>query len=145
MTASDEFCPSRRSLLRSLAALPGLVLAPGVLVACGADEPGAAPSSESASSAGVPASDVPVGQARVVDSDGQRIVVAQPTEGEFVAFSAKCTHEGTPVAAGEGLVLTCPNHGSQFDATDGSATRGPATTALASVDVTVDGDRLVFA
>jgi Rieske Fe-S protein len=93
----------------------------------------------------VPASEVPVGQARVVDAGGQRVVVAQPAEGEFVAFSSSCTHQGTTVQSGDGLVLTCPNHGSRFDAGDGGAVvAGPATEPLPSVAVTVEGSDLVL-
>jgi Rieske Fe-S protein len=61
-----------------------------------------------------------------------------------VAFSATCTHQGTTVGAGEGLTLTCPNHGSQFDASDGSVVNGPATSALPAVQVVLEGDQLVF-
>ncbi|HZI97145.1 MAG TPA: Rieske (2Fe-2S) protein [Actinomycetales bacterium] len=170
---AEDLCPSRRTMLRSLATLGGVVLVPGVLVACSSDPPAPADPSEasgddgaedgsedgseddgseddgsegqpSAAGATVPASEVAVGQARVVDAGGQRVVVAQPTEGEFVAFSATCTHEGTTVGADDGLTLTCPNHGSRFDATDGSVINGPAARALPAVDVTLEGDQLVF-
>lgn len=154
-----ELCPSRRTLLRGLGAV---VIAPGVLVACssgnsGSDDTGSgdtgsggtsssdAGSGGGSASASVPVADVAVGEARVVDAGGQRVVVAQPTEGEFVAFSATCTHQGTTVQGGDGLTLTCPNHGSQFDAGDGAAVlTGPATAPLASVPVVVEGDRLVL-
>lgn len=92
----------------------------------------------------VPLADVPVGQAVVVSALGARFVVAQPTAGEVVAFSASCTHAGTTVEAVGGLELRCPNHGSQFDAGDGSVSTGPATTALPAVDAVVDGDSIVL-
>ncbi|MDP9430879.1 MAG: Rieske (2Fe-2S) protein [Actinomycetota bacterium] len=90
------------------------------------------------------ASEVPVGQARVVEVGGQRLVVAQPTAGSFVAFSTTCTHEGTPVNVFQGLELACPNHGSRFSAADGSVSRGPATAPLATVDVRLAGDQVVL-
>ena len=90
--------------------------------------------------------DVAVGTAVVVAVGEANYVVAQPAEGEFVAFDATCTHQGTTVEARDGLTLTCPNHGSQFDAAaDGAVVTGPATAPLNAVDVTVDGDQLVLA
>lgn len=143
---TTELCPSRRTVLR---ALGGAVLLPGVLVACSSgssdDEGPAGPTTgEASAGASVPASEVPVGQARIVDAGGERVVMAQPTEGEFVAYSSACTHQGTPVNADEGLTLTCPNHGSVFDATDGGVLNGPATSALESLTVTLEGDQLVL-
>ena len=145
----DDVCPSRRTVLRSLAAIGGVALLPGVLVGCssggsGNAAPGSGSGSQKSQSVSVPASKVPVGQARIVDAAGERLVVAQPIEGEFVAFLSTCTHQGFPVEAGDGLTISCPNHGSQFDATDGSVVRGPATRSLETVEVTLEGDQLVF-
>jgi Rieske Fe-S protein len=148
MRELDELCPSRRAVFQGLA---GAVLLPGVLVACSSDDSGsgsttdAGDGGESTGGSTVPVSEVPAGTARVVDVDGTTVVVAQPADGQFVAFSAACTHQGTTVAAGDDLTLTCPSHGSRFDASDGSVVNGPATAALASVPVTVDGGSLVFA
>ncbi|MFP5334685.1 MAG: ubiquinol-cytochrome c reductase iron-sulfur subunit [Actinomycetes bacterium] len=137
-----ELCPSRRTVLRGVAAL-GVVLAPGLLAAC--SDGGSTAAGTADAGARVPVADVPVGQARVVQAGDQRVVVAQPTDGEFVAFSASCTHQGTTVAPEDGLVLRCPNHGSRFDAGDGGAVvNGPATAPLPAVTVTVEGDELVL-
>jgi Rieske Fe-S protein len=137
-------------VLRGVAAL-GVVLAPGVLVACSAgdagsgSEAGGAGSGAPSVSGTVPAAEVPVGQARIVEVGGQRLVLAQPTQGSFVALSSTCTHQGGAVEAGNGLVLTCPLHGSRFDAgRDGAVVNGPATEPLPSVPVTVEGDQLVL-
>jgi Rieske Fe-S protein len=147
---TDDVCPSRRTVLRGVAAL-GVVLAPGVLVACSADGgsggQGGSPSAggSTAASGTVPAADVPVGQARIVEAGGQRLVVAQPTPGSYVAFSSICTHQGGAVEPEKGLVLRCPLHGSRFDAGhDGAVVNGPATEPLPSVPVRVDGDQLVL-
>jgi nitrite reductase/ring-hydroxylating ferredoxin subunit len=115
------------------------VVLPGVLAACTTDRSG-----QVTVSGAVPASEVPVGAARVVDVSGARVVLAQPAAGEFVAFSASCTHAGTPVVAKDGMLLVCPNHGSEFDASDGSVQRGPAKQPLATVPVQRDGDDLVL-
>lgn len=163
LSSPDGICPSRRDLLRSLAAVGVGTIASGVLVACGSGtEPSPAPTSEvdppppSTSDAGeadpgptpltvvAQASQVPEGQALVVDVGGQRIVVAKPSAGSFVAFSTTCTHQGTPVNVLGGLELACPNHGSRFSAADGSVSRGPATSPLASVAVRLEGDQVVL-
>ncbi len=138
----------RRHLLRC-AALCGAV---PVLVACGSDEtgPGGA-ATESGGAAGevlVPTSDVPVGSGVVLDD----VIVAQPTEGEFVAFTTVCTHQGAKVASvsADG-VMTCSLHGSQFSIEGGENLRGPNGDAagtvadLPTVEVTVEGDQVVRA
>jgi nitrite reductase/ring-hydroxylating ferredoxin subunit len=121
-------------------------------VACGSDEGtsgGAA--SESSGPAGealVPTADVPVGGGVVLDD----VIVAQPTEGEFVAFTTVCTHQGAKVAtvSADG-VMTCSLHGSQFSIEGGENLRGPSgdpagsVADLPTVDVTVEGDQVVRA
>ena len=100
---------------------------------------------EAAGGSTVPVSEVAVGTARVVDASGEMVVVAQPAAGEFVAFSAECTHQGTVVGVQDGLMLKCPNHGSEFDAGNGGAVlKGPAERPLPAVAVAVDGDNLVL-
>lgn len=152
----DDWCPSRRTVMRTLATLGGVTLVPGLLVACSSDDGGSGTtgggsdtgdggSAGGSSGSTIAASDVAVGTAVVVQVDGASYVVAQPAEGEFVAYDARCTHQGTTVEAGEGTTLVCPNHGSEFDAADGGAVlQGPATSALAAVDVTLEGDQLVI-
>lgn len=145
----EGLCSSRRSVLRGLAGLGGVVLLPGVVVACGsspeASQDAGAPSAGGGEPSGIPASDVAVGTAVVVDAAGQKVVVAQPTDGQFVAFSAKCTHQGTTVDGSDSLVVRCPNHGSRFDLADGAAVvNGPATQPLPEVPVTVRGDQLLL-
>ena len=141
----DDLCPSRRAVVRTLLAIGGAVLVPGVVTACSSGDDDASTDQAAGPGRSVSAADVAVGTAVVVDVDGERVVVAQPAEGDFVAFSARCTHQGTPVEAGDGLVLTCPNHGSAFDAGDGGAVlKGPATSPLQPVAVTQQGDQLVL-
>lgn len=95
--------------------------------------------------ASLPLADVPVGEAVVVDALGSRFVVAQPTAGEVVAFSATCTHEGTQVQSDGGLELLCPNHGSRFDAGDGGAVvNGPASAPLGQVQARIEGDLVLL-
>lgn len=92
-----------------------------------------------ASTLTVPAAEIPVGGGRVFDT--QRVVVTQPTAGNFKAFSAVCTHQGCTVAQVT-ATIDCPCHGSQFAITDGSVVNGPATQPLPSVPVHRQGKQL---
>jgi nitrite reductase/ring-hydroxylating ferredoxin subunit len=89
------------------------------------------------------ASEVPVGGGVVLT--GPRVVVTQPTEGDFKAYTAVCTHQQLLVTSVEDGTIHCSNHGSQYDAATGEVKRGPAPSALAAVKITVDGDRIVKA
>lgn len=135
-----------------------------VLVACGDDETASAGSdtesgtgseTESGSGSGsgsdtdtgsgqLPAvADVPVGGAVSAKTGaGEPIIVAQPSPGEIVAFTAVCTHKGCTVKPA-GAKLECPCHGSVFDALTGENVSGPAPSPLASVPVKVEGDQVV--
>ena len=87
-------------------------------------------------------SEVPVGGAIAVMLDGSQIIVSQPTEGEVVAFSAICTHQGCIVVP-EKKGLNCPCHQSLFDTATGAVLQGPATDPLPEVTVTLDGDKVL--
>lgn len=149
-TTQPSFCPTRRAVL---AALPGIAILP-VAVACGTSsttddsssgsttDSGTTGASASGGGARIPVAQVPVGSA-VVISGAKPYVVAQPTDGKFVAFDAACTHQGATVAAQDGLTLQCPAHGSMFNGGTGAVEKGPAKTALASVAVKLDGENLV--
>ena len=84
--------------------------------------------------------DVPVGSAAsATTADGKPVIVAQPTAGTAVAFSAICTHRGC-TGAPAGSELKCPCHGSVYKASDGSNVSGPAPRPLDQVAVkVVDG------
>jgi Rieske Fe-S protein len=91
----------------------------------------------------VATADVPVKGGVVLD--GKKIVVTQPTAGEFKAFTAVCTHQQCIVSSVKDNTITCPCHGSTYSATDGSVKGGPATAPLKSVAVDVEGDEVVQA
>jgi Rieske Fe-S protein len=103
-------------------------------------EPDAEPDGEVLGSVG----DVPVGGGTVYSDE--QVVVVQPAEGEFKAYSAVCTHQGCPiesVADGEIVCsLTC-GHGSRFTIADGSVATGPASQPLPEVSISVDGDTIL--
>lgn len=87
--------------------------------------------------------DVPVGSGKIDFADA--IVVTQPTPGQFLGFSAICTHEGCVVAKIQGDTIICSCHGSHFSIKDGSVKRGPAREPLDKVPVKVDGDDIKLA
>lgn len=89
------------------------------------------------------AADVPVGGGRV---DGNlKVVVTQPEQGTYKAFSAVCTHQGGTLGTIEDGVITCPLHGSEFSVTDGSVKKGPARAPLKSYPCKLQGDNIVGA
>jgi Rieske Fe-S protein len=65
------------------------------------------------------------------------VIVVQPKEGEFLAFSASCTHNCCTVSfTGNGF--HCPCHQSTFDLT-GKVTGGPAGAPLQKLPTCADG------
>lgn len=73
------------------------------------------------------------------------VVVVQPTDGEFLGYTAICTHQGCVVASVEDGLIKCGCHGSEFSIEDGSVQGGPATGPLKEVPLTVDGDQITIA
>ena len=88
--------------------------------------------------------DVPVGGSIDTTIDGAPALLAQPTAGQVVAFSAICTHQQCVVAAA-GDEFHCPCHGSMYDAATGDVIQGPALEPLTPIAVAVSGDRIVTA
>jgi Rieske Fe-S protein len=80
-------------------------------------------------------SEIPEGGGRIF-ADAQ-VVVVQPKPGEFLGFSAICTHRGCTVAEVSGGTINCACHGSRFRITDGEVARGPADRPLPEEAVTV--------
>lgn len=146
---------SRRTVLCGLVAA---LLGPAALAAaCGGGSDGAAGGGGGAGAGAATAgggsagaalarlSDVPVGGGIVVPTPTGMAVLVQPTAGTVRAFNAACTHQGTIVGTPKSGVITCPNHGSQFNAADGSVRRGPAAAPLTPIDVRVRGTDVVLA
>jgi nitrite reductase/ring-hydroxylating ferredoxin subunit len=119
-------CLSRRAALAAGGAVAGVALA-----ACGdgseaptTGDPAAAPTTLAN------VSDIPVGGAIAASSaSAGDVLLTQPVEGQFHAFSAVCTHAG------------CACHGSVFDLATGAVLGGPAQDPLpeVSIEVTADG------
>ncbi len=86
--------------------------------------------------------DVPEGGGAVFSHS--KLVVTQPEEGEYKAFSAACTHGGCTVQEVEDQVIRCLCHGSEFDMVSGEPLAGPAVEPLAPFAVTIDGTDIIL-
>lgn len=131
---------SRRTVLLGAATLAGA----GVVVAC---SPGGAPSPSGVGSGDglVALADVPVGGAvSATAASGAAVIIAQPTAGEVLGFSAICTHLGCTVAP-DGAELRCPCHGSVYEVATGRNVEGPAPRPLDTFPVKIDGGQVVEA
>ena len=90
-------------------------------------------------------SDVAPGSAVTFKDAGSPAVLVRLDSGDFVAYSAICTHQGCTVAYKNGQ-LACPCHGSVFDPADGAAViAGPAPKPLPEIPVKVQGGDIVKA
>ena len=151
--------PARRTVVAAAGAA-GLAVA---LTACGgSDDDSSGSSADSGSTGGssdgvdtsggdaggggnalASTADIPEGGGKVFAD--RKVVVTQPTAGEFKAFSATCTHQGCAVKSVADGVINCPCHNSNFSITDGSVKSGPATKPLPAVEITVSGDSITLA
>ncbi|WP_229075281.1 Rieske (2Fe-2S) protein [Actinoplanes sp. DH11] len=154
--------PTRRGVLVGAGALG----ATAVLAACGTDGSGTNPNGtdfdsdpapagsttagggtgdgggDSGGSGGavlVSAAEVTVGGGVITDN----LVVTQPTEGQFKAFSKICTHQGCEVSEIKDGQIICRCHNSFFSIKDGAPTSGPAQQPLSETKVKLDGDNVV--
>ena len=134
----------------ALTGAAGLGLGLPVLAACGGDTDSAsdpaptteAPAGNGGGTALGATSDVPVGSGTIFADE--RVVVTQPAEGDFKAFTAVCTHQGCLVGQVDGEEIQCPCHGSVFSIADGSVLNGPATSPLSEVGISVEGDQITL-
>jgi Rieske Fe-S protein len=132
-----------------------LVGSAGVLALASCADPATSESTSTTTSGSTPASaagevvaqtgDFPTGGGVIVSTSVGPLVVTQPADGEFAAFSAKCPHQGCPVAEVTENTIVCNCHGSTFDAASGARLDGPAPRGLAPVAVTVSGTDVVLA
>jgi Rieske Fe-S protein len=129
--------PARRTLLLGAGAAGAIA----VLAACAGGGSGA--SGDTATATGNAtvsndlgkASDIVVGSGRIFPD--QLVVVTQPTEGDFKAFTATCTHMQCTVNKIENGQIVCPCHGSRYSINDGSVIQGPAPKPLAAKTIKV--------
>lgn len=83
------------------------------------------------------------GKGKLVRVKGHEIALFN-VNGSYYAINNSCTHSTGPLAEGRlhGKIVTCPWHGSQFDATTGQCCRGPATKPVATYQVYFEGDSI---
>jgi Rieske Fe-S protein len=91
------------------------------------------------------ASEVAPGSAFKFKEGGQDAVLVHLESGDFVAYSAVCTHQACTVAYQKGQ-LACPCHGSVFDPANGAeVVTGPAQSPLPEVAIEVKGGQVLRA
>ncbi|MEU7280514.1 Rieske (2Fe-2S) protein [Streptomyces sp. NPDC045431] len=132
MNAANAASTPRRTVLAASAAATA-----ALVTACGGGGDGEGPT-DGGSPAGeelARAADIPVGGGRIFAD--RQVVVTQPSEGEFRAFSAICTHQRCTVGSVANGVIRCPCHGSTFRVEDASVVTGPATRPLPAREISV--------
>jgi len=91
------------------------------------------------------ASDIPPGEGRVYQVEGEKIAVFRTRGNEVYAVQAECPHRQGPLADGllGGSTLICPLHGWKFDLKTGAALFGDC--GLKTFPVRVDaGEEIVL-
>jgi Rieske Fe-S protein len=78
---------------------------------------------------------IPTGGGLILSSPP--VVLTRGADGTVHAFSAICTHQGCTVDRVRNGTISCPCHGSTFNADTGAVTGGPAPKPLPAVPVTV--------
>ncbi len=135
MMSDEQPTPTRRTVVRTAAAAAGTA---GLTLSAGCAPKPSAPHGPTTLGS---ADRIPVGGARLFRD--QKVIVAQPVRGEYKAFSAVCTHMGCTVADLSHDVVTCPCHGSRFDALTGAVRHGPATKPLPPVRVRTEDGKVI--
>ncbi|XP_003386312.1 PREDICTED: apoptosis-inducing factor 3-like [Amphimedon queenslandica] len=90
-------------------------------------------------------SDLPEGQMKEVEIDGDHKALLVHQNGCFTAVSSKCTHYGAPLVKGylgDGRVR-CPWHGACFNVTTGDIEDYPGIDSLARYTVKIDGEDII--
>ncbi|MFF4249212.1 Rieske (2Fe-2S) protein [Streptomyces sp. NPDC001822] len=133
---------------RTVVAAVGAAGVAAALTACGGSKDGEGsdtvqPAGKGGGEVLARTSDIPEGGGVVFADKG--VVVTQPTAGTFKAFSSKCTHQGCAVKGVADGSISCPCHGSTFDATTGKATAGPATQPLPETPIKVADGSITLA
>lgn len=136
-------CPRSASRRALVGGVIGAGVAVPLVAACGSGSDDSSSGSGGSTTSTGPittTSEVPVGGGAIFA--GEKVVVTQPTEGEFKAFTAVCTHAQCVVTSVEDDEIECSCHGSRFSITDGSVVTGPADQPLDELRVSVQGEQI---
>lgn len=94
--------------------------------------------------------DFPVGSMKEVSVQGKAYAITN-IGGMFYATDGRCGHAGGILSRGHlvGIVVTCPNHGAQYDVTTGKNIKKPyvpfaKAPSLKTYKVTVDGENVIL-
>ena len=137
---------SRRNLLQNA----GIAVGGGVLGAVGYTVygPGGHDAPYSSPSGGISSGTVLAPVADIPDGGGVVLtktkIVLTRTGSQVAAFSAVCTHEACLVNNVQNGLISCPCHGSTFDAATGAVRNGPATAPLPAVPVHIVDNSVVM-
>lgn len=140
--------PSRRNALQVAGATGVIAVGVGTASACGSAETAVSSAASKVSAAASAAAeaiaiaDIPVGGGKVFPA--LKVVVTQPTAGDYKAFVAVCPHQGCLVNRVADGQIVCPCHASTFDIATGAVTGGPATAPLAAKGVSVGADGITL-
>ena len=147
---TQDSWPGRETTRRAALAGAGFAGLAATLAACGGSSgssSGGTSGSGQAGSGGSAAlastSEIPVGGGKVFSAE--KVVVTQPTAGEFKAFSAVCTHMQCLVDQVASGTIDCPCHGSEFSVKNGSVVSGPAPSPLPTQAIKVAGGKITLA
>ncbi|HEY2281128.1 MAG TPA: Rieske (2Fe-2S) protein [Streptosporangiaceae bacterium] len=148
---TDESGTTLETTRRGALAGIGMVGVAAAVAACGGGSGGTSGSSGSStggssggsSSALGTTSEIPVGGGKIFTSE--KVVVTQPTAGQFKGFSAICTHMGCTVDQVADGTIDCPCHGSKYSITDAHVVHGPAPKPLPVKNIKVANGKITLA
>jgi Rieske Fe-S protein len=147
---TQDSLPGRETTRRAALAGAGFAGLAATLAACGggsgsssASTSGSGQAGNSGNAALASTSEIPVGGGKVFSAE--KVVVTQPTAGEFKAFSAVCTHMQCLVDKVASGTIDCPCHGSEFSVKNGSVVSGPAPSPLPAQAIKVTGGKIKLA
>ncbi|MEU9285382.1 Rieske (2Fe-2S) protein [Streptomyces sp. NPDC048275] len=130
--------PGRRTVLRGAALTP---IAGIALTACAGSGGGGTPAKPTAPVELGAESEIAKGGAKLYRE--QNVVVSRAENGSLKAFSSICTHAGCAINKLQGATLSCPCHGSEFDAATGKVLQAPATVPLEELSVEAKGGKII--
>jgi len=87
--------------------------------------------------------DIPDGSAKAVEVNGKQIALFNVCD-TYYAIDDTCTHAGGSLSEGEvnGLTVSCPYHGAEFDISDGKVLGEPAEEGVRSYKVHIEGESI---